>query len=94
MIEIRGEAQAPRYYIANLALDTNMLTMILAKAKAQESEAFVTIYTTLPNASTATRELVRICQEKGYKRIDTRLEKPPPMPPSKTKRGKSDVDIE
>ena len=93
-IEIRGTPEKPQYYIANTALDTNMLFSILAKGKALEPESFVTIYTTLSDAATSTRELVRLCQTAGYKRIDMRLDRVPALSPERTKKVRPDDYIE
>jgi len=79
-VEIRGAPQAPQYYIANMAMTTAILTQIFAKAKEEDPECYVAVYTTLSDASTATRDFIRLSQGAGYKRIDIRLEEIP-LPP-------------
>ena len=77
-IEIRGTPQAPQYYIAGTQLHADTLIEILNRGRNEMPDAYVTIYSELSDAPTATREIIQICQKTGYKRIDIRLESPPP----------------
>lgn len=80
-IEVRGKPQAPLYYIAGEAVNSKLLAKIVSRAKTVDANVYVAIYTELPDAPSAIREVMKLCQDNGYKRIDIRLERLPPLAP-------------